>query len=258
MPPLHRYLGTPILAIIMNLFFRTGTGDPNCGMRAMTKRAFLKMKLRAGGMEFATEMVVKATRVGLKISEVPCDLFRDKRGRRPHLDTWADGWRALRFMLLFSTTWTFLIPGTALALIGTTGMAVLFARDLIDPSLWMPYLSQKHMLSAMLVAIHGTQVLGMGLAADAFTYSHTFDRTKKSVKLLRLFRLEGGLKAGFALSLAGAAAFVYLFFSYLGKLPSPNELIRFDIAVLAAYFFLLGVQMVFLSFLLSLFYLKVK
>jgi hypothetical protein len=102
------------------------------------------------------------------------------------------------------------------------------------------------------------QYVGMGLAADAFTYSHTFDRTKKSVKLLRLFRLEGGLKAGFALSLAGAAAFVYLFFSYLEKLPSPNELIRFDIAVLAAYFFLLGVQMVFLSFLLSLFYLKVK
>lgn len=258
MPPLHRYLGTPVLAAIMNLFFRTGIGDPNCGLRAMTRSAFRRMQLRAAGMEFAIEMTVKAARVGLRISEVPCDLFRDKRGRRPHLNTWSDGWRALRFMLLFSTTWTFLIPGAMLALAGTLGMAVLTGRDLLRPELWLPTLSQKHMLSSMLVALLGTQVLGMGLAADAFTYSHTFDRSRASIRLLRAFRLERGLQCGLLLLLGGALTFAYLLVSYNHGLPSPGELLRFDIAVLAAFAVLVGAQLIFLSFLLSLFYIKVK
>ena len=99
MPLLHRYLGTPILTWIANLLFKTGVGDINCGMRAITKRAFDMMCLEADGMECATEMVIKAARLKLKVAEVPCSLRKDTRGRRPHLKTWKDGWRNLKLMI---------------------------------------------------------------------------------------------------------------------------------------------------------------
>lgn len=259
MPPLHRYLGTPVLAFIMNLLFRTGTGDPNCGMRALTKKAFVKMRLRAAGMEFATEMVVKATRVRLKISEVPCNLYKDKRGRKSHLNTWVDGWRHLRFMLLFSTTWTFIIPGLALAALGLGGMTALALRDVLQPDLWLPVLTQKHMLSALLLLVLGVQILGLGLAADAFTFSRHFDHGKRTMRFLnKSFRLERGLLGGMSLVAAGVLGYAYLLASYMGLLPSPGLLLRFDTAIFAAALSVTGVQLIFNSFLLGLFYLKVK
>ncbi len=102
MPFLHRYLGTPVLTRVVNLFFKTRIGDVNCGMRGITREAFQKMRLRAAGMEFATEQVVKASLLKLKIAEVPCNLYKDKRGRKPHLRTWRDGWRHLRVILLLA------------------------------------------------------------------------------------------------------------------------------------------------------------
>lgn len=91
MPFLHRHLGTPVLTWIMNLFFKTGIGDTNCGMRGLTRKAFHRMHLKASGMEFATEMIIKASLVKLKIAEVPCNLYKDKREHKPHLNTWSDG-----------------------------------------------------------------------------------------------------------------------------------------------------------------------
>jgi glycosyltransferase involved in cell wall biosynthesis len=91
MPFLHYYLGTPVLTWIMNLFFKTRIGNTNCGMRGLTKKAFHRMHLKASGMEFATEMVIKASLVKLKIAEVPCNLYKDKRGHKPHFNTWSDG-----------------------------------------------------------------------------------------------------------------------------------------------------------------------
>lgn len=102
MPFFHRYVGTPVLTATMNLFFRTGIGDVNCGMRGLVKDAFEKMRLKAGGMELATEMVIKASVLKLKIAEVPCNLYKDKRAGKSHLKTWQDGWRHLRLMLLFT------------------------------------------------------------------------------------------------------------------------------------------------------------
>jgi len=148
MPFLHRYLGTPVLTALMNCFFRTGIGDTNCGMRGMTKEAFRKMHLKAGGMEFATEMIVKASVLKLKIAEVPCNLYRDKRGRKPHLNTWGDGWRHLRFMLIFTPTWTFLVPGALITLLGLTAMTALFLRDILCQSC-LQFLGQRHMLSSL-------------------------------------------------------------------------------------------------------------
>ena len=111
MPPLHRYLGNPVLTPIGRLFFGSPCGDFHCGLRGFDRRAILALDLQAPGMEFASEMVVKATLRGLRIAEVPTTLSPDGRSRPPHLRSWRDGWRHLRFLLLFSPRWLFLYPG---------------------------------------------------------------------------------------------------------------------------------------------------
>ncbi len=123
MPPLHRYLGNPVLTTIGRLFFHSPCGDFHCGLRGFDREAILGLDLQAPGMEFASEMVVKATINHLRITEVPTILSPDGRSRPPHLRSWRDGWRHLRFLLLFSPRWLFLYPGTALFLVGALGMA---------------------------------------------------------------------------------------------------------------------------------------
>ena len=125
MPPLHRYLGNPVLTTIGRIFFRSPCGDFHCGLRGFDRAAILGLDLQAPGMEFASEMVVKATIHRLRITEVPTVLSPDGRSRPPHLRSWRDGWQHLRFLLLFSPRWLFLYPGIALFLIGALGMAVL-------------------------------------------------------------------------------------------------------------------------------------
>src|SRR5215469_16875637 len=118
MPVLHRYLGNPMLTAIGRLFFRSGCGDFYCGLRGFDRQAILSLDLQAQGMEFALEMLVKATVLRLRITEVPTTLSPDGRGRPPHLRRWRDGWRSLRFFLLFSPRSLFLYPGSALFVVG--------------------------------------------------------------------------------------------------------------------------------------------
>ena len=118
MPPLHRYLGNPVLSFVGRLFFGSHIGDFHCGLRGFDRQAILDLNLRTTGMEFASEMVVKATQAKLPIAEVPTTLSPDGRSRRPHLRSFRDGWRHLRFLLLFSPRWLFLYPGLALLLVG--------------------------------------------------------------------------------------------------------------------------------------------
>jgi hypothetical protein len=125
MPPLHRYLGNPVLSTIGRIFFRSPVRDFHCGLRGFERQAMLDLDLRAPGMEFASEMVVKATVNGLRIAEVPTTLSPDGRSRPPHLRSWRDGWRHLRFLLVFCPRWLFLIPGAALFLAGLLAMAAL-------------------------------------------------------------------------------------------------------------------------------------
>src|ERR1019366_9766545 len=121
MPPLHQYLGNPVLTAIARLFFKSQFGDINCGLRAFRKEAIERLQLRALGMEYASEMLVKATAFGLRVTEIPTTLSPDGRERPPHLRTWRDGWRTLRFLLMYSPRWLFLYPGIALLLIGLAG-----------------------------------------------------------------------------------------------------------------------------------------
>ena len=116
MPPLHRYLGTPVLSFIGRLFFHSSIGDFNCGLRGFRRDSAIALGLQATGMEFASEMIVKAALAKQKISEVPTTLAKDGRSRPPHLNTWRDGWRHLRFLLLFSPRWLFFYPGLLLLL----------------------------------------------------------------------------------------------------------------------------------------------
>ncbi|MBC8007185.1 MAG: glycosyltransferase family 2 protein [Prolixibacteraceae bacterium] len=125
MPLLHRYLGNPVLSYLGRLFFKAPVGDFHCGIRAFSRTAILKLQLQTTGMEFASEMIVKAALHGLRIAEVPVVLSPDGRGRPPHLRTWRDGWRHLRFLLLYSPRWLFLLPGTVLFLFGLIAMLML-------------------------------------------------------------------------------------------------------------------------------------
>lgn len=259
MPNIHRYFGTPALTKALNFLFRTKIGDVNCGMRGLSKEAFNRMHLKAVGMEFATEMIIKASLRKLKIAEVPCNLYKDKRDRRPHLNTWRDGWRHLRFMLLFASSKVFFIPGLILLGLGILGMITLFLRDIINP-VALVFITQKHILSFMLLSLFGFQIICLGLAAQSFGYSEYFDKDKKSIIFLKeYFNLERGIIGGGGFCLLGGLMLLYLLISYYFRfLPYLNDLIRFDLAVFAIAFFLIGVQIIYTSFLLSLFYLKVK
>src|SRR6201994_3360713 len=118
MPPLHKYLGNPVLSFVGRLFFRSAIGDFHCGLRGFNRDSVMALNLQATGMEFASEMVVKATLAGQRVTEVPTTLSRDGRSRPPHLRSWRDGWRHLRFLLLFSPRWLFFLPGLALLFAG--------------------------------------------------------------------------------------------------------------------------------------------
>lgn len=260
MPFLNRYLGTPVLTGVMNLLFSTGIGDTNCGMRGLTKSAFERMGLKADGMEFATEMVVKASLLKMRIAEVPCDLHKDLRDRPPHLRRWRDGWRHLRFMLLFSPTGTILVPGATLCVLGAIGLAGITARDVLAPEALTFWLGSRHILTALLLWLTGTSVLGLGVVAQEADYQERFDAGNPVVRFLhRTFSLEKGLIIGAVLMLLGLLALAYFPISYYAHwFPMGPESVRLDAAVLAIAFVLTGAQCAFTSFALGLFYLRVK
>jgi len=124
MPPLHRYVGNPVLSFVGRLFFKSPIGDFHCGLRGFDRQAVRQLGLQCEGMEFASEMVVKASLIGLRIVEVPTVLSPDGRDREPHLRTWRDGWRHLRFLLLFTPRWLFLYPGIVLTLTGLAQVTI--------------------------------------------------------------------------------------------------------------------------------------
>src|SRR3984893_5908366 len=164
MPWSHRWIGNPVLTLISRVFFHTPVGDAHCGLRGFRKDAYEQMRLRATGMEFASEMVIKASLKRMRIAEVPVTLHPDGRSRPPHLRTWRDGWRHLRFMLLFSPRWLFLYPGLVLFALGILLSLVLLPGAVYVGSLrldihtllvagFLPVLGYKLLLSALFTKI---------------------------------------------------------------------------------------------------------
>lgn len=160
MPPLHRYLGNPVLSFIGRLFFRVPIGDFHCGLRGFSRASVQRLGLVSPGMEFASEMVAKAALAKLRIDEVPTTLRPDGRGRPPHLRTWRDGWRHLRFLMLFCPRWLFLYPGAALFLGGGLGLALLSQGTLRIASLGLDIHSLLYMSAATII---GAQMVALAL-----------------------------------------------------------------------------------------------
>jgi glycosyltransferase involved in cell wall biosynthesis len=207
MPWKNRYIGNPILSGLGRLLFRTPIRDFHCGIRGFTREAFIAMDLRTTGMEFASEMVIKATLLKMDIREVPTTLDKDGRSRPPHLRPWRDGWRHLRFMLLFSPNWLFLYPGVLLMIAGFALGSALMANPVNFGGVRLSVGTLIY--CAMLIEV-GFQGLWFALLSRAYTVQEGLVPQSARMRLIdRLFSLEGGLLAGLALLAAGFALLFY-------------------------------------------------
>lgn len=202
MPPLHRYLGNPVLSWIGRLFFRISIGDFHCGLRGFNTEAIRRCGLKTTGMEFASEMVVKASLYGLSMAEVPTTLAKDGRSRPPHLRTWRDGWRHLCFLLTYAPHWLYMYPALALMGVGLLGVLLLLSGPLSVGS--VTFANKSFVTFAMLLML-GMQVMGLGVVAAGLAGTHLPGR---GVSLLA--RLASRDRLAFV-----ALAFLLLFvFSY--------------------------------------------
>lgn len=251
MPALHRYFGNPMLSRLARLFFRNRVvGDFYCGLRGFRKDAYDKMDLRTTGMEFATEMAVKATVLDMKIAEVPTTLSPDGRSRPPHLRTWRDGWRTLRFFLLYSPRWLFLYPGLAMMLAGTLlGVWLLPAPRVIGHAT----LDVHTLLYAAAFVLLGFQAIAFAVFTKLFAISEGLLPPDPTLdKLFRYITLEVGLLIGAALIALGLGSSIYAvgFWEsrHFGELDYPYTMRMVIPAVLSL---ILGAQTVFASFFLS-------
>jgi glycosyltransferase involved in cell wall biosynthesis len=251
MPLLNRYLGNPALSFIGRTLFSSSVGDFHCGMRGFERQAILDLDLRASGMEFASEMVVKASLAHLSITEVPTTLSQDGRQRSPHLKPWRDGWRHLRFMLLRSPQWLFLYPGLVLTIVGLVGSAILTIKPRPIPGLFT--LDINALLYFSIAAIVGMQISIFGLFALALAQKMQLVVTRGlSQGLLRIASLEGAIAVGICLVVAGLAGASYAIFQWghlsFGPLV-PSEMMRITIPSVTSL--AIGTQIVFGGFLLG-------
>ena len=250
MPWKNQWIGTPTLSGVANLFYRTGIGDVNCGLRAFTKAAFQRMNLQTTGMEFASEMVVKASLNRLRIAEVPTILRPDARSRRPHLNPWRDGWRHLRFMLLFTPAWLFLVPGLSMFGIGLVGSLILVrGRVQVGPATF-----DIHTLLLMaFLTIVGYQVVVFAISTRTFAaQAGLLPPSQTLMRLYRYVKLETGLVVGAGATLVGIAGVLITSISWsrIGfQELNPDTTMRQLIP--AVVLLALGVQTVFASFFLS-------
>jgi len=250
MPWKNRRIGNPVLSFIGRLFFKCPARDFHCGLRGFTKDAFLKMDLKTTGMEFASEMVIKSTFQKLKIAEVPVTLHPDGRSRPPHLKPWRDGWRHLRFMLLFSPRWLFLAPGIYLA---AAGIIFASALSLENIKIGGVALDVGTLAVACMTVIIGFQLVAFAFFTKVFAIAEgLLPDDPKFSSAFKFFNLEKGILLGLAVLLAGiilSARAVWIWRQAgFGELPPEENLRRL---IPAATLIVLGVQTVFSSFFMS-------
>jgi hypothetical protein len=257
MPWKNRYLGNPALSGLGRLFFRCPARDFHCGLRGYSRKAFLRMDLRTTGMEFASEMVVKATLMGMKITEVPTGLAPDGRSRRPHLRPWRDGWRHLRFMLLYSPSWLFLFPGLAMMILGLLGIVALWNGPV---AIGRAHFDVHTMLYAAVAVAVGFQAVLFNVLTRIFAVSEGLLPEDPWLNwLFKYLTLEVGLIVGvllIALGLSGSIyAVVYWGSRDFGPL-NPRSVLR--LVIPSAFTLMLGCQIVLASFFLSVLGLRVR
>ena len=257
MPKLNRYLGTPVITGLGRLFFRAPIGDFNCGLRGFDREAIQRLDLQTTGMEFASEMIVKAALHELRITEVPTTLSPDGRNRPPHLRRWHDGWRHLRFLLIYSPRWLFLYPGMTLIALGLIMMFALVS----GPKTIKGITFDIHtMLYSSIMVIVGLQTVAFSLFASVYAMAaRLLPENSRIFSLLKSMTLERGLILGSLSSLVGLTGSIYAFIiwgrtSFGGLIPSSMMRIVIPSLTLLA----VGIQIIFAAFFLSVLALKRK
>lgn len=256
MPWKHRWIGNPALTGIGRLFFHCPAGDFHCGLRAFSKDAYQRMKLQTTGMEFASEMVIKATLGNMAITEVPTKLHKDGRSRPPHLRSWRDGWRHLRFMLLFSPRWMFLWPGALCFLLGAIASLVLMRGPVKVAGVGFDI---HTLLVAGFACLLGYQLLVFGVFTKMYAVIEGFHPPHRLLGSRPRVQLEWGVLAGLAVGAAGLTLLALAAWDWrqvgLGAL-EPRVTMRQVIP--AVVLLVLGVQTVFASFFLGIMSLRGK
>jgi glycosyltransferase involved in cell wall biosynthesis len=250
MPPLHRYLGNPVLSFIGRLLFRAPIGDFHCGLRGFDRDAIRALALASPGMEFASEMVVKATLAELRIGEVPTTLSPDGRSRPPHLRSWRDGWRHLRFLLMMSPRWLLLYPGLGLLVVGLVAQLAILRGPIVVAGVGFDI---HTMLYAAGASILGLQLMIFSLLARAIgCVKGVLPLTPPLRVLWARMTLERGIVAGTTIGACGLALAVHSVRlwaqAHLGAL-DPTEMMRF--AIPSVTLMIAGAEIVFASFVLS-------
>lgn len=245
MPPLHRWLGNPVLTAIGNILFRTRISDYHCGLRAFNRASIQTLGLRTSGMEFATEMVAKSALNHLTMTEIPITYYPDGRSRRPHLRTWRDGWRHLKFMLLLSPTWVFIQPGALITLIGVIGLALtLLTSPAAGDDPFQRSLSTQLLFSIAILI--GTQIVIFGILSRLYASKMGLLRaTPFWEQLADRMSLDTGLIVGSLVLLLGIVGIV-----------SALSAANLSLLIVGLLVLVLGTKLVFLSFVVSLIRIK--
>jgi len=251
MPWKNRWIGNPVLTSIGRLFFTCPARDFHCGLRAFTKQAFFEMDVQTTGMEFASEMIIKSTLRGHKISEVPVTLYKDGRSRPPHLKPWRDGWRHLRFMLLFSPRWLFLVPGLVLFFLSLIVGLVLSVSDVRVGDVTF---NVGTLTLASLGMVVGFQAVAFAVFTKVFGIGEgLLPQDPKLTRVFKILNLETGILVSLLVLLTGVGLLADSVWQWhavhYGQLPSMEENLRRLIP--AATLLILGIQGVFSSFFLS-------
>jgi glycosyltransferase involved in cell wall biosynthesis len=243
MPWHHRYIGNPLLSGFLNLLFRTGVDDAHCGMRALRRDVLPRLDLRTTGMEFASEMVIRAAKEHLVLTQFPIEYH--PRGGDSKLSSFRDGWRHLRFLLVHSPNHLFIAPGTVMAVLGALVELVVITHLGIFGREW----DIHALIGGALLAIVGTQVVALGICAHAYATYFMGEKDRWFDRMRARFTLEHGLALGGVLLLAGLIVGAFIAIDWLdhgfGRLADEN------LAVLAATLIIVGIQIFFSSFLLS-------
>jgi hypothetical protein len=249
MPPLHRYLGNPVLSFIGRTFYRSDIKDFHCGLRGFSKESILNLNLQTTGMEFASEMVVKSTLRKLKITEVPTTLSPDGRNRPPHLRSWHDGWRHLKFLLIHSPQWLFLYPGLLFFIVGVVTTAILSAGNVTIGSV---HFEINTMLYTSMCIIIGVQLIGFSKFSSVYSSRiGLFPHPNKLIRKLSTLSLEKGIICGLILLVIGIVGSFYAlrmwehlsFTSFTDSLPIVQRIIILSVTSIVC-----GILLLFNSF----------
>jgi glycosyltransferase involved in cell wall biosynthesis len=258
MPALHRYLGNPVLSLFGRMFFKIPVGDFHCGLRGFRRDTIQALDLQTAGMEFASEMVVRSGLEKLRISEVPTTLRPDGRGRAPHLRTWRDGWRHLKFLLMYSPRWLYLVPGLLLMMAGVLLTLLLAAGPLTLPG--GVTLDLNSFIAGCVIAVIGHQMISFGLIARYYaSISGMLPADAHSDSILALCKTDRLLIAALLLILAGAGIFSTALVIWaqtgFGELTSP---LPTRLAVAGLSVIVIGFQTAFSAFLFGIFDIPVR